>query len=106
MLTMKRHDTRTAIKASLKTPRGNAVDLTGADVKFVMVKYGCRSVVADRDAIVLDAAAGQVCFAFEPGEVAEPGLMLAEFKVTYPDASVERFPNKGYITINIESELS
>jgi hypothetical protein len=103
-LNIKRHDTRTAIKATLKTPTGNAVDLTDATVKFVMVKYG--TTIANRDADVLDAANGKVAFIFLPEEVTETGAMKAEFEVMYPDGAVETFPNAGYIAINIEADLA
>ena len=36
-VTLKRGDTRTAIRATLKNPAGASVDLTGATVKFIMV---------------------------------------------------------------------
>lgn len=103
-LNIKRHDTRTAVKATLKSPNGAAVDLTGASVKFTMSKYGV--VIAGRDADVLDAANGVVAFVFTREETSETGAMKAEFEVTYPDSSVETFPNKGYIEINIEADLA
>ncbi|NOU98473.1 BppU family phage baseplate upper protein [Paenibacillus planticolens] len=103
-LNIKRHDTRTAIKATLKMPSGNAVDLTGATVKFTMTKYG--RALANREADVLDAVNGTVAFIFLPEEVTETGTMKAEFEVTYPDGAIETFPNSGYIAITIEADLS
>lgn len=103
-LNIKRHDTRTAVKATLKSPSGSPVDLTGADVIFTMAKYGV--LLANRAADILDATTGQVAFIFTEEETTETGAMLAEFEVTYPDGSVETFPNKGYIEINIEADLS
>ena len=106
ILVMKRYDTRNAVKAVLKTPKGNRVDLTGAQVQFVMVKYGDRSkVVANREATIIDPENGVVCFPFEREETAELGYMLAEFRVTYVDGKDERFPNDGYITIKFVKEL-
>ncbi|MDR6883009.1 BppU family phage baseplate upper protein [Bacillus sp. 3255] len=106
MLTMKRHDTRTAIKAQLITPKGNPVNLNNCNIKFVMVKIQGNDTLINREAIVLDEADGLVCFAFELEETVELGKMKAEFKVTHEDGSIETFPNQGYILINFESDLA
>jgi hypothetical protein len=105
-LSMKRHDTRTAPKATLRSPSGSPVDLTGASVKFIMAKHSKGTVLVNRDADVLDAMNGKVCFVFLPEETITLGMMKAEFEVTYPDGSVETFPNQGYIMINFESDLA
>lgn len=104
-LTMKRGDTRIAPKAKLKSPKGLPIDLTGAKVDFIMARYSNGIVLVDREAYVLDAENGVVCFVFELSEADVLGMMKAEFKVTYPDGSYETFPNQGYILINFESGL-
>jgi hypothetical protein len=105
-LNMKRNDTRTAIKAILKDHKGVPVNLTGAVVKFAMAKYIKGTILVDREADILDALNGVVCFVFVPEEVTTLGMMKAEFEVTYEDASIETFPNQGYILINFESDLA
>ncbi|CAH1230653.1 hypothetical protein PAECIP111891_06711 [Paenibacillus allorhizoplanae] len=105
-LNIKRNDTRTAIKAVLKSPRGNPVNLSGATVKFIMAKYIKGTVLVDREADVLDQENGVVCFVFTVDEVTSLGMMKAEFEVTYEDDSTETFPNQGYILINFESDLA
>jgi hypothetical protein len=102
---MKCHDTRTAVKATLKSPSGSPVDLTGATVKFIMSKYN-GAVLVNREADVLDAVNGIVCFVFVTEETTKSGMMKAEFEVTYLDTSVETFPNSGYISINFEADLA
>jgi hypothetical protein len=104
ILNIKRGDTRTAIKATLKNPKGLPINLTGATVKFVMVKY--KTILINREAVILDAVNGVVAFTFNSGETDQMGRMRAEFKVKYPDNSIETFPNQGSIDINIESDLS
>jgi hypothetical protein len=104
-LNMKRGDTRTAPKAKLKSPKGLPVNLTDAKVDFIMARYTNGIVLIDREAEVLDAENGIVCFVFEPAEANVLGMMKAEFKVTYLDGSEETFPNEGYILINFESGL-
>lgn len=111
-VTIKKGDTRTAIAANLKSPKGNPVDLTGTEVRFKMlptrrnylnkpVRSNCSAYI-DREALIMDAEAGRVAFVFEPGETDQRGIMYGEFKVTYVDGSIETFPNSGYIIINIE----
>ncbi|NOV01334.1 BppU family phage baseplate upper protein [Paenibacillus planticolens] len=106
VLNMKRHDTRTAIKAQLKTPKGNPVNLTDCEVKFTMAKARGNRVLIKREAIVLNESDGLVCFAFEPEEADVLGPMRAEFKVTYADGSTETFPNQGYLNLNFEADLA
>ncbi|NRF91518.1 BppU family phage baseplate upper protein [Paenibacillus frigoriresistens] len=105
-LTMKRHDTRTAIKAALKSPKGLPVNLSNTTVKFTMAKYRNGAVLVDREAITLDAVNGVVCFVFEQEETTTLGMMKAEFEVKYEDGSIEKFPNQGYILINFEADLA
>lgn len=101
---IKKGDTRTAIKATLKNPKGIPINLTGATVNFIMVKY--KTILINRGAVILDAVNGIVAFVFNSGETAEIGKMKAEFKVIYPDNSIETFPNQGYIDINIDLDLT
>lgn len=102
-LNLKRGDTRTAIKANLKSPKGNPIILTDAIVTFHMIQY--KTIIANREADIIDATNGIVAFTFTPEEISSIGKMKAEFKVTYPDQSIETFPNQGYIDITIEPSL-
>lgn len=104
-LVMKRGDTRTAIKGTLRSPKRNLVNLVDAKVEFIMARYSDGTVLIDREAEVFDAENGVVCFIFEPSEADVVGTMRAEFKVTYLDGSPETFPNDGYIFIEFESGL-
>lgn len=102
--TTKRGDYRAAIKASLKDTSGQPVNLTNCTVKFVMADLRNR-VKINRNAIIQDAINGVVWFIFEANEVDEAGMFRGEFEVTYADGRVETFPNEGYITIQINSDL-
>ena len=103
-ITLKRGDTRHAIKAVLKDSDGAPVDLTGCTVKFLMAPLG-RPAVIDREVHVQDAEAGEVWVVWVPGDTDISGVYRAEFKVTYPDGRRETFPNSGYISINIMNDL-
>lgn len=104
-VTIKSGDTRTAIKATLKNPSGNPVDLTDATVTFVMLKVSAN-VLINRPAEIVDAVNGRVNFVFTNGETDILGGVKAEFIVDYPDGSTETFPNSGYISIIFEQTLT
>lgn len=101
-LTLKRNDTRSAIKATLSNESG-PVDLTGATVRFLMSKIGKLKV--NKQSIIQDALSGIVLVVFDNGDTNESGLFQGEFEITYSDSSVETFPNDGYVLIEIKPDL-
>jgi len=103
-ITIKRGDTRNAIKAILKDSSGNPVNLENCHVKFHMAPLN-RPAVISRAAHVEDAAAGEVWFVWAPGETDTAGVYRAEFEVVYKDGRRETFPNNGYISIQILEDL-
>lgn len=104
-VTLKRGDTRHALKATLKDSSGSPVDLTGCTVTFCMAPLG-RSATVSRAVDIHDTAGGEVWVVFAPGETDIPGgYYRAEFRVTYGDGRRETFPNDGYINIQILSDL-
>lgn len=103
-LVIKKGDTRTAIKATLKNPSGTPVDLTSATVTFVMTKGSTQLV--NRAADIVDSINGRVDFVYVAGETDVTGVVRAEFKVVYSDGSKETFPNSGYISITFEPALA
>jgi hypothetical protein len=103
-VTIKRGDTRHAIRATLKNNAGNPVDLSGCSVFFHMSPLG-RPPTISRQVDVHDAEAGEVWVVFAPGETDVSGVYRAEFRVTYGDGRRETFPNDGYMNIQILSDL-
>jgi hypothetical protein len=101
-ITIKRNDTRDAIKATLSNESGT-VDLTGATVRFLMSRRGVNKI--DRQSQIQDAAAGIVWATFEIGDTDETGLFQAEFEVTFSDGRIETFPNDSFILIDIINDL-
>ncbi|WP_041274639.1 BppU family phage baseplate upper protein [Desulforamulus reducens] len=97
--TIKRNDTRTALKAKLINRSGNPVELAGATVRFVMNNG------ISRDALIIDEPNGEVLFVFRPGDTSHSGIYKAEFRVTYPDGNRETFPNNGHIPVYIYPNL-
>lgn len=113
---IKTGDTRTPIAAKIKMPDGKPVPLAGASVTFTMSRtktnYLGRRVKTDdpplinAPALIIGMNPSRICYAFEPGETDQSGVMFGEFEVEYPDGSTETFPNVGYITINIAESLA
>ena len=104
-VTLKRGDTRHAIRAILKDSSGSPVDLTDCSVSFRMAPLG-RSATVSRAVDIHDALAGEVWVVFAPGETdISGGYYRAEFRVVYGDGRRETFPNDGYIKIQILSAL-
>ena len=98
----KQGDTRNALKATLKQD-GQVVKLTDCSVAFVMQKSG--EVVINRDVIINDPTSGVVWVVFDHKELDSIGLHKAEFVVTFPGGKEERFPNDGYLSIEVIKNL-
>ena len=104
-VTLKRGDTRHAIRAVLKDATGSPVNLTDCTVSFHMASLG-RSATVSRAVDIHDTAGGEVWVVFAPGETdISGGYYRAEFQVVYGDGRRETFPNDGYISIQILSDL-
>jgi hypothetical protein len=103
-ITIKRGDTRHAIKAVLKDANDTPVDLTDCSVNFHMAPLN-RPAVISRAAHIENAAAGEVWVVWGPRETDMAGVYRAEFEVIYDDGRHETFPNDGYISIQILNDL-
>ena len=103
---VKQNDTSPAMQATLQDADGNAVDLTGATVRFHMRAIGGTTVVVDAAATVVTAASGIVKYEWDAADTDTIGSYQAEFEVTYADSSVETFPNDGYIRVEIIDDIT
>lgn len=103
-LTIKQGDTRHAIRATLKDVNNNPVDLSAAQVDFIMQskRPGTAQVIRR---VQQTADVGEVWVVFQDGDTAISGYYKAEFKVVYSDGKVETFPHAGVIAITIEPSL-
>lgn len=103
---IKQGDTSPDLVSTLKGADGVAVDLTGADVRFIMTPRGETDPtidgVADIDA---DPETGIVSYQWAEGDTEAAGLYDAEFEVTFVDYSVQTFPNSGYLRIQVLRQL-
>lgn len=108
---IKQDNTSPALEAQLKDNDGNAVDLTGASVRFQMKKVGDDSPSVDASAKITDASNGIVAYDWSIGDTDTTGSYIAEFDVDYSGGtgdnftSDETFPNNDYLMIRIEDNL-
>lgn len=102
---IKQNDTVPSIRATLQNGNGDPVDLINASVRFHMRAIGANTAV-DAAAVVVSAAAGIVQYNWTATDTDIIGSYQAEFEVTYPDSTVETFPNDGYIRVEIIDDIT
>jgi hypothetical protein len=103
---VKQNDTSPAMLATLQDADGNAVNVTGATVRFHMRPVGTTTVVVDEAATIVTPLDGLVRYDWQAADTATIGSYQAEFEVTYADSSVETFPNDGYIRVEIIDDIT
>ena len=102
---IKQNDTSPALQATLKDTSLAAVDLTGATVRFHMNSIEGTSKI-DAVMAVTDALGGVVQYDWQAGDTDTFGTYYVECQVTFPDSSVETFPNNGNKVVSIVRELN
>lgn len=103
---VKQNDTSPAMLATLQDANGGAISLNAASVRFHMRTIGGASTVVDAAATIVSAGSGIVRYDWDAADTASIGSYQAEFEVTYADASVETFPNDGYIRVEIKDDIA
>jgi len=101
---IKRNDTSPSIQRTLRDSAGDAIDLTGATVRFKMSTIRGVSKV-DAVASIEDAANGLVQYDWQAADTDTAGLFYCEWEATYADSNVETFPNEGFNTVKIDPDL-
>jgi Rib/alpha/Esp surface antigen-like repeat protein len=103
---IKQNDTVPSIRAELQNGSGDAVDLINATVRFHMRAIGSTTATIDADASVVNEPQGIVQYDWVAEDTATIGSYQAEFEVTYPDGTIETFPNDGYIRVKITDDIT
>lgn len=102
---IKTNDTSPKLGVTLKDADGNVVSVAGGSARFHMKAYGATTLKIDAAATITDATNGKVEYVWSASDTDVAGTYYGEFEITYGDASVETFPNKGYFTIIIQEDL-
>lgn len=103
---IKQNDTVPSIRATLQNGSGNPVDLIDATVRFHMRAIGVSAVKVDAAAVVMNEALGLVQYNWISADTNVIGSYQAEFEVTYPDGTIETFPNNAYVRIEIIDDIT
>lgn len=103
---VKQNDTSPTMLATLQDASGDAVNITGASVRFHMRPIGSSQIKVDAAAVIVTALDGIVRYDWQASDTAVIGSYEAEFEVTFSDASIETFPNDGYIRVKIVSDIA
>ncbi len=103
---IKQNDTVPSLRAALENGSGTAVDLTNATCNFHMRAIGSTTVVVDGVAQIVNEATGIVQYNWVADDTDTVGSYQAEFEVTYPDGTIETFPNNGYIRVEITDDIT
>ena len=90
---IKQGDTAPYLDAICADYAGDAVDVTGATVRFHMLPKGGDTLTVDAAGSVVDGAAGHVRYTLQSGDTDTPGTYHCEYEITYGDGRVETFPN-------------
>lgn len=103
---IKQNDTSPALQVTLKDGNKNAVDVTGATVRFTMKKNGVAK-VSESSVTLTTPASGIVTYSWAAGDTDTPGDYEGEFEVTFSGGLIETYPNSDTpFKIRITPELA
>jgi len=104
---LKQGDTSKSIRRRLLDGNGVPVNLTGATVVFSMRVKPAGSVKVSLGAsTVVTAGAGLVQYAQSSSDVDTADVYEAEWKVSYSDGGIQRFPNDGYFDVVVTDNIA
>lgn len=98
---IKQNDTSPALVYTLP----KKINLTGATAVFNMKPITVPEATPIERAPATISSDNKLGFEFEASHTALPGVYRGEFEITYADASVETYPNTGFITIKVTRDL-
>ena len=103
---IKQNDTVPSIRATLQNGSGDPVDLIDATVRFHMRAIGSTTVKVDGVVNIINESLGLVQYNWIAADTDSIGSYQAEFEVTYPDGTIETFPNNAYVRIEIIDDIT
>lgn len=101
----KRNDTAKLLEATLYYPATTPVNLTTASTIRFKMADSTGALKVNRVVPAADAAAGRVDVAWQAADVDTAGVFRAEFEVTWGDATLQTFPEDGFIRVQISEDL-
>lgn len=102
----KQHDTYPQIRVQLFDSAGTPIDITSSSINFIMRTVpGTAAPKVNASATIVDAPNGIVGYTPIGANTDTVGDFMAEWQVTFPGGAKQTFPNPGYDTITITSDL-
>lgn len=107
VFSLKRGDSRPALKVTVKEADGDLVDLTGATVTFHLARArdGLAKTLAG-SVTVESAVDGTVRYDWAAADTAEAGDFQGEFRVDYGSGVVLTAPSEGHILVRIVDRVT
>lgn len=109
---IKQGDTSPAIEHQLQDDDGNAVDIRGfQEIEFHFKKADEAEIKVNEDTSsgdveATEAAEGKVKYSWSDGDTDEVGDHEAEWEVTFSDGTVETFPNRRNIDVQVQEQIA
>ena len=102
-------DTKDDLEVTLRDAVEDAVDVTGATVKFSM--WGARDhriKIKEGSVTLVTPSSGIVKYVWQDGDTNQDGDFEGEFEVTYSGGDIQTFPNtrSNVLTIDIERQIA
>lgn len=105
--TIKQGDTAPGLADTLSFSNGEAVNLEGATLKFVMRNMTFATpVTLTGTASITEAAEGKVSYLFSASDTASIGNYAANWLVTFASGKKMTFPTIGYLWIEVQENLT
>jgi YD repeat-containing protein len=101
----KRNDTGPTWTDTIKDVNGNAVNLTGATVKFVMRPQSAVAPTTNAAATIVTPASGTVSYTPTAQDTATAGIYMVEWHITAAGGGLTTYPTDGYLEASIEEDI-
>jgi hypothetical protein len=102
---IKQGDVLPVITTQCLDENGAAVNLTGASVRFLMRPQRQAAIKVNALASITTAAEGRAKYEWQSGDTDRAGTYEAEWEVTFADGKKSTFPNDGYNTIAVLTQI-
>ena len=102
---IKQGDRKEYLVATLKDSNGNAIDVSGLTVKFIMAADTSTTPVINGACTLTDPSNGIVTYEWQAGDTSTAGTYIAEFQID-DSGEYRTVPTKGYLTIIIVDDIA
>jgi len=101
-------DTLPPVEATLLDPTGSPVNLTGAEVHFLLYNSASGEKVVESLASINDAEGGKVTYSWSSEDTEDSGYFDGKFRVKFgsntnnPD--IQHYPDEGSVKVEIDDK--